>query len=107
MIFFRLTYLEGFFGRTYDEVSELFLIVEATGFNNTLAGYDTCNNSNNAIGSIGSPVVAEWQGIYLAGALARFNSQLEGLNLTISDVYTLQQICSYEVCLVTCFCAIR
>jgi hypothetical protein len=45
------------------------------------------------------PYVKEWNGIYLADAQKRLNTQLHGLTLTIEDAYTLQQVSvsKYEV----------
>ena len=41
--------------------------------------------------------VKEWTEIYLKEALQRLKPQLHGYELTIEDVYTLQQMCAYEV----------
>lgn len=75
----------------------MLLIIEEDGFNNTLAPYDTCNNSNNALGNIAGNSVANWQNIYLKDALTRISADVVGLNLTISDLAAMQQLCSYEV----------
>ena len=34
---------------------------------------------------------------YLKDAQTRLNAQLKGLELTIADVYSMQQMCAYEV----------
>ena len=38
----------------------------------------------------------KWAEIYLKDAQARLAPQLHGYDLTIEDVYTLQQLCAYE-----------
>jgi hypothetical protein len=38
---------------------------------------------------------------YLKGAQDRLNRWLHGLDLTIEDIYTMQQMCAYEVCSVS------
>ena len=51
------------------------------------------------------PYVKEWASIYLRDAHARLAPQLHGYDLTIEDIYTLQQLCPYEVsftCRPTC-----
>lgn len=44
--------------------------------------------------------VETWAGIYLKDALIRLKPQLKGYDLSIEDVYALQQMCAYEVSLV-------
>lgn len=41
--------------------------------------------------------VSKWADIYLEDAHARLASQLKGYDLSIEDVYTMQQMCAYEV----------
>ena len=43
--------------------------------------------------------VRRWADIYLRDALARLAPHLKGYNLTIEDMYTLQQMCAYEASL--------
>jgi len=38
--------------------------------------------------------VKQWNSIYLKDALARLNSDITGFDLTIEDVYIMQQVCS-------------
>ena len=72
-------------------------IIEATGFNNTLAPYGTCNNTNNDIGNLLGNAQTDWQAVYLQDALVRLQAEVDGLNLTIADLAAMQQLCSYEV----------
>lgn len=39
----------------------------------------------------------QWVAIYLKDALARLQPLLKGYDLTLEDVYVLQQMCAYEV----------
>jgi hypothetical protein len=41
--------------------------------------------------------VKEWSDIYLKEAQGRLQTQIDGYALTIEDVYTMQQMCAYEV----------
>lgn len=62
-------------------------------FNNTLAPYMTCPNAKDRSKSDrGVHFVKEWAGIYLKDALARLQPQLKGYELSIEDIYTLQQV---------------
>ena len=49
--------------------------------------------------------VRRWADIYLKDALARLGPQMVGYDLTIEDVYTLQQMCAYEVRTISFFLA--
>lgn len=41
--------------------------------------------------------VRRWAAVYLKEAHARLAPQLKGYELSIEDIYTLQQMCAYEV----------
>jgi hypothetical protein len=41
--------------------------------------------------------IERWANIYLKDARKRLKKQLHGLDLSIQDVYTMQQLCPYEV----------
>jgi hypothetical protein len=41
--------------------------------------------------------VKEWTDIYLRAAQDRLQKQIDGYTFTIEDVYTMQQMCAYEV----------
>ena len=71
-------------------------IIEGTGFNNSLAGYDNCNNSNLPVSSGGSNASTIWEGIYLANATTRLQAMTTGFNWTTSQVYAAQGLCPYE-----------
>lgn len=61
--------------------------------NNTLAPYCEMQNT---IGYVGFDVGDKWAEVYLKDALSRISSQIEGLNLTITDVFEMQELCAFE-----------
>lgn len=94
----RLNFAAGFFGvPMYQTEYHQVITIENPGFNNTLAPYDTCTNANNDIGNFGSVQAGKWVSIYLQGALKRLAPQIKGVNLTVSDLFGMQQACAYEV----------
>jgi len=97
MVKSALNFAAGFFGvpdflTDYNQV----ITIESDGFNNTLAPFSTCNNSNNAIGGFGGIEENVWVANYLANATIRLQKQIKGINLTVSDVFGMQQTCAYE-----------
>ena len=67
-------------------------------FNNTLAPYTTCNNANiNEKGHRGIWYTEHWADIYLQNARERLAKEIKGYDLTIEDMYIMQQLCAYEV----------
>jgi hypothetical protein len=72
------------------------VILEENGFNNSLAGYDNCNNSNNYRSAGGYNATREWVNVYLQDATKRFQSMIEGLDWTVEDTYAAQTMCPYE-----------
>ena len=55
-------FLAGFFGLGWTDNATLVLAIEATTgiWNNTLAGYDNCNNSNTYRNTGGTNATAQW-----------------------------------------------
>ncbi|KDQ12409.1 hypothetical protein BOTBODRAFT_176358 [Botryobasidium botryosum FD-172 SS1] len=115
MLHSALNFAAGFFGIPYEDQYLQSITIEASGFNNTLAPYSTCvstpadiglhldslrlrcNNANDpAKGSRGDAYTTQWTNIYLADALDRLKSQIEGIPLSTADVYAFQQLCAYE-----------
>ena len=72
------------------------MIIEADGFNNSLAGYDNCDNSNNFRNQAGNDAEKEWVVTYLQDATKRFQSMITGFDWTITDTYAAQTMCPYE-----------
>jgi len=94
----RLHFAAGFFGvQNFQSDYHQLIVIEAPNLNNTLAPYETCNNSNTAVGSFGSVQSGNWSAIYLQDTVTRLQSSLKGINLTVSDVIAMQQLCAYEV----------
>ncbi|KAK0642429.1 3-phytase A [Lasiodiplodia hormozganensis] len=89
-------FLAGFFGLGWTNNATLELIIEQQNFNNSLAGYYQCNNSNAAVSEGGKNATLEWASIYLANATERIQEKIPGFNWTISDSYYAQSLCSYE-----------
>ncbi|KAF2153909.1 phosphoglycerate mutase-like protein [Myriangium duriaei CBS 260.36] len=92
-------FLAGFFGLTWTKNATLVLGIELDAgglWNNSLAGYDNCNNSNTAVSSQGSTATTQWENIYLANATQRLHALAPGFNWTVTDSYNAQSLCAYE-----------
>ena len=89
-------FLAGFFGLGWTNNATLELIIEGNSFNNSLAGYDNCNNSNLAVATGGTNASIVWEGLYLKNATARFNAMSPGFKWNTSAVYNAQTLCPYE-----------
>ncbi|KAI0041305.1 phosphoglycerate mutase-like protein [Auriscalpium vulgare] len=93
----RLQFAAGFFGvQQYQTSYHQLIEVEAPGFNTTLASYDFCNNSNNAIASLGSVKSTQWALKYTVPTIKRLSNFINGYNLTATDIIAMQQSCAYE-----------
>ncbi|KAI0029734.1 phosphoglycerate mutase-like protein [Vararia minispora EC-137] len=109
MLYSALNFAAGFFGIPYEDKYLQSITIEDTGFNNTLAPYKTCTNANNATkGDRGTPFVRDWAGTYLRDARDRLQSNFGGIELSIEDVYTMQQMCAYETVAIgfSAFCSL-
>lgn len=92
-------FLAGFFGLTWTQNATLVLAIENTTgtFNNTLAGYDNCPNSNKPVNLGGTNATKVWSSIYLKNATARIAPYAGPLfNWTVTDSYNAQSLCAYE-----------
>ena len=89
-------FMAGFFGLEWVQNATLETIIEQPFYNNTLAGYFQCNNSNNFRSAGGANASASWAQIYLKNATARFRNQSGNYNWTVSDTYNAQTLCPYE-----------
>lgn len=93
-----LHFAVGFFGvQSYLQDYHQLIMIEAPGFNNTLASSAVCPNANNAIGNFGRVQSAKWANVYLQPALKRVSKSIQGIDLTISDLVGMQMTCAYEV----------
>lgn len=88
--------MAGFFGLEWTNNATIEVIIEADGFNNSLAGYDNCPNSNSFRNKGGIDAMNEWAEIYTKDATARLAPLIEGYNWTWVDTYAAQSLCPYE-----------
>ena len=79
--------MAGLFGLEWTKNVSLEIIIEATGFNNSLVGYGNCNNSHLAVSRGGTNASVIWQKSYLQNAVKRFQQLTGGFQWNISDVY--------------------
>ncbi|KAM0342736.1 hypothetical protein ACHAPU_009228 [Fusarium lateritium] len=86
-------WMAGFFGLEWTNNATIEVIIEAPGFNNSLAGSLNCPNSDKA--DYVTPV-ATWYEKYLKDATDRFNDATEGFTWTPADVWAAQNMCPYE-----------
>ncbi|RKK86439.1 hypothetical protein BFJ68_g17152 [Fusarium oxysporum] len=86
-------WVAGFFGLEWTNNATIEVIIEAAGFNNSLAGDLNCPNTAKA--DYKSPVEA-WVEIYLQDANSRFNNMTDGFKWTLADVYAAQMMCPFE-----------
>jgi hypothetical protein len=77
-------------------LATLELIIEQNTFNNSLAGYYQCPNSNLPVSTGGNNASAEWEAVYLKNATSRLAKQITGFNWTLADTYNAQSMCAYE-----------
>ena len=92
-------FLAGFFGQRWNQNATLETIIESgTGvFNNSLAGYDNCPNSNRKDLNYGREASEQWQEVYLQDAVKRLQSMsLPSYAWTISKAFAAQSMCPYE-----------
>lgn len=80
-------FLAGFFGLEWTKNATLEVIIEGDGFNNSLAGYDNCNNSNKAVAAGGTNASIEWVSTYTLNATHRLQKSTENFTWNASDVY--------------------
>ena len=80
-------FMAGFFGLQWTNNATLEVIIEGNNFNNSLAGYDNCNNSNLAVAEGGQNASIIWENNYLKNATARFQAMSPSFQWNISDVY--------------------
>lgn len=80
-------FMAGFFGLEWTNNATLEVIIEQEGFNNSLAGYFNCNNSNLPVSAGGTNASRIWEATYLKNATARFNAVSTGYKWNASSVY--------------------
>ena len=88
--------MAGFFGLEWTNNATIEVIIEGEGYNNSLAGYDNCNNYNNFRNMGGRNATNEWVGIYLKDATARLKAMMKDFDWTVEDTFAAQTLCPYE-----------
>ena len=88
--------MSGFFDLDWAKNATLEIIIEGNGFNDTLAGYDNCNNSNLGVSAGGANATKEWTATYLQNATERLQQLSPDYNWTVSDTLNAQSLCPYE-----------
>ncbi|KAG7086430.1 hypothetical protein E1B28_002384 [Marasmius oreades] len=97
MLHSALNFALGFFGLPLEGQYQQSITIEAPGFNNTLAPYYSCRNTGrSSVADRGTWYVKRWAEKYLQSARKRLQAQIPGYELTIEDVFTMQQMCAYE-----------
>ncbi|KAG7088757.1 hypothetical protein E1B28_012723 [Marasmius oreades] len=92
-----LNFAAGFFGYPFEGQYQQSISIEAAGFNSTLVPHHSCPNANReSVADRGILYVKRWVKIYLSSAKKRLQAHLSGYELTVEDVYTMQQMCAYE-----------
>nr|XP_031863805.1 uncharacterized protein CI109_000447 [Kwoniella shandongensis]KAA5530877.1 hypothetical protein CI109_000447 [Kwoniella shandongensis] len=85
-------FASGFFGIPADDQYNLEVTIEAPGFNNTLAPYTTCRGE----GVDYRKKLAEWDAIFLKDAHTRLNGLVTDLDLSLTDIKDMMEMCAYE-----------
>lgn len=88
--------MAGFFGLEWARNVTIEVIIEGEGFNNSLAGYDNCQNSHSPRNRGGHEAVEQWTHVYLTDATKRIQQMVTGLDWTIDDSFAAQTMCAYE-----------
>ncbi|KZT65932.1 phosphoglycerate mutase-like protein [Daedalea quercina L-15889] len=98
MVESAIHFAAGFFGvPDYQTSYHQEIIIENSGSNNTLAPWSACPNANDDVaGDLGGYASGNWTQIYLNATVPRLQQYITGLNLTVNDVYAMQQLCAYE-----------
>lgn len=82
-------FMAGFFGLEWTHNATLEPIIEQNAYNNSLAGYYQCNNSNTFVSTGGNNASLIWEAKYLPNATARLKKLAGGYDWTIADSYNV------------------
>ena len=86
-------FMAGFFGLEWTNNATLELIIEGNNYNNSLAGYDNCNNSNAEVAAGGTNASIIWENTYLKNATARFQALSPNFKWNTTNVYKYVSSC--------------
>ncbi|MBW0510514.1 hypothetical protein O181_050229 [Austropuccinia psidii MF-1] len=96
MLHSGLNFAAGFFGFPFESQYHQSILIEAPGFNNTLAPYFNCKNNKRPNNSYVDKILANWSEVYLEKALPRLQADLTGYSLSFEDLVSMQELCAYE-----------
>lgn len=80
-------FVAGFFGLEWTNNATLELIIEQTGFNNSLGGDLNCPNSATGVATGGTNASVIWENKYLEKTVERFQKLTKGFTWNITTVY--------------------
>lgn len=80
-------FMAGMMGLQWTNNVTLEMIIEGNGFNNSLAGYDNCNNSNLGVAEGGNNASLIWENKYLQNATKRLQALSGDFQWNVSDTY--------------------
>ncbi|OAV95110.1 hypothetical protein PTTG_03881 [Puccinia triticina 1-1 BBBD Race 1] len=92
-----LNFAAGFFGLPLEGKYHQSIIIENKGFNNSLAPYLSCPNSQlPERADAGTRAAQVWKEVSLKETQQRLNQLVSGIQFSISDINTMQALCAYE-----------
>ncbi|KEI38226.1 uncharacterized protein L969DRAFT_51010 [Mixia osmundae IAM 14324] len=86
----------GFFGLPADPQYHLSIVIEQPGFNSSLSSYETCPNSNNKRGSVGTTASTNFTNAFGAPIAKRLQQYITGIEINATTVSQMLNLCAYE-----------
>ncbi|TBU46091.1 phosphoglycerate mutase-like protein [Dichomitus squalens] len=97
MVDSALHFAAGFFGvQQYQSSYHQVIVIEDDPFYDALTPWDACPNSGNDNANLGIIAAGNWSQIYLNKTVARLQKHIDGIELDVSTVQSMQQLCAYE-----------
>lgn len=91
-------FMAGYFGLAWTNNATLEVIIEQPNFNNSLAGYFQCNNSNTYVSTGGNNASRIWENNYLQNATERLRALSGNYNWTVTDSYNVRSKPAQRMC---------
>ena len=88
-------FMAGFFGLEWTNNATLEVTLEQKGYNDSLAAYYGCNNSNLYVSTGGTNASVIWENTYLKNVTERFKKLSGNYNWTVADTYNVRSIAPY------------
>ncbi|GFZ52138.1 hypothetical protein JCM24511_09911 [Saitozyma sp. JCM 24511] len=85
----------GFFGIPAEDQFNLEVMIESKGFNNTLAPWNTCPDTEGYNKEV-LDRLHQWDDVFLKDARKRLQKHITGYDLSINDVKDFMDMCAYE-----------